>query len=799
MTPCPIVTMGGGPVSETRSNPGVGGDLPRLHSPPIVPGVHVTKLIGKGGQGVVYEAIRERPQQVVAVKVPLVGAGGAPGAGALRREADLLASLAHANIVKVFEVTPGEVDGVAVPCVVLELVEGSRTIIQYATEMCLTQRQRVELMIKVAGALQHMHERLRSLHRDLKPGNILVGRDGEPKVIDVGMAVSGDQTDRLRERGQIVGTIDYMAPEQFDGDTAYLTQRTDVYALGVILFELLSGRLPYDLAGRTEAEKEQVIRAAAPMDLAAACRLEFSALAEVVAVALRKENGPHSSEHRWDTPGIFAEQLQLALAAVDPASRAGPAADRLSADPELLASPSSKANRRAVAVILALVTVAIAVAIAWLCGESAAKNTGISNSFERWVFRTPPPAVQDRSINSFAVVGFRSTDEAAEVAKVLKAKGLPVDGVDPAKVKTWRPIYPAFLELIDAEAGAAAVTFDIVFGAPSESDALWAKSLERVRIPVIVCVDTGKLDQSTANSLNPQILKPPMRWGGNSLDADASHAWSADLLLQRQSQPPRPAISTQTLASVRFPKPAAEHHFTTDDRAHTLTIESMVPNPAVPSIKMSDGPPSSAWTTSVATLGDLSPEDQQAFGFRDGDRLTGLMLAVPPQAQLDSVTHSMLDVFTATPDTLRKWFKDRAVFVANLTPLAADHFIHPDGRDIAGVYGHALAYDAMLTGRGIRRANDWLVLAGAVGAAAIPALLICTHPKRRAAFLFLIALLTAAILALAFVLSYWLLRHHLWYVPAYAPAAAVLLSAVLACTIKLTCWDRWLGISKAPS
>jgi serine/threonine-protein kinase len=239
----------------------------------------IEREIGAGGMGTVYLARDPHLNRSIALKVPKPGmADDETFLRRFYREARSAAAVTHPNVCPVYEV--GECDGTHF--IAMGYVEG-RPLTAYVDEQKpLSARQAAIVVRKVALALQEAHER-GLVHRDLKPGNVMIDRRGEPVVMDFGLArpVERDADMRLTQDGQAAGTVAYMPPEQFAGDESLLGPATDVYALGVTMFELLTGRLPYAGRGTITSVVSEVmtkpvpsprdVRPDVPPELAAVC------------------------------------------------------------------------------------------------------------------------------------------------------------------------------------------------------------------------------------------------------------------------------------------------------------------------------------------------------------------------------------------------------------------------------------------------------------------------------------------------------------------------------------------------
>lgn len=296
---------------------------PALDSPPDfgrsfesggrVGAYEIVRRLSSGGMGTVYEAVQRNPRRAVALKVIRFDAVSDSALERFRYEAEVLARMRHPGIAEIHEagvhrLPDGEIE---VPYFAMELLEGARDLVQYSREKDLGIRQRLDLFLGVCDAVHHGHSR-GIMHRDLKPSNLLVDRSGTVKVIDFGVARAIDldvDTTRLTEAGMIVGTLQYMGPEQLTGDSDDLDVRCDVYALGAVLYELLCGSAPHTLDDKSLWEAARIVRDDAPRSPSEHDPRLRGELEWILLAALEKDR-----ERRYATVNEFAADIRRHLA-----------------------------------------------------------------------------------------------------------------------------------------------------------------------------------------------------------------------------------------------------------------------------------------------------------------------------------------------------------------------------------------------------------------------------------------------------------------------------------------------------
>src|SRR5262249_37775839 len=270
-------------------------DLPRIL------GYEVQGVLGRGGMGVVYKAWHRRLHRLVAVKMLLAGPYAQPQElERFLREAETVAGLRHSNIVQVHEA--GDVDGR--PYFTMEFVEGGRL----AQKRGGTPQPACQAAALVAGVAEAVHaaHQCGIVHRDLKPGNILLTADGTPKITDFGLARCLEGPAGLTHSGDPLGTPSYMAPEQAEGKSRDMGPAADTYALGAILYELLTGGPPFraETAGET-------LRQVISQDPVPPSRLNAKVPRDLETVCLKCLH--KEPQHRYASAAALAEDLHRFL------------------------------------------------------------------------------------------------------------------------------------------------------------------------------------------------------------------------------------------------------------------------------------------------------------------------------------------------------------------------------------------------------------------------------------------------------------------------------------------------------
>lgn len=292
-----------------RTKDRAAAEPPEPPEPPFCLGPYRVKaVLGRGGMGVVYRAVHATLRRTVAIKVLYRGTLSREERKRFAMEVEILRNLRHPGVARLIYADLMGTMRDAQPYFVMEHIEG-QSLVRYAETNKLDARQRLELLVQICAAAEYAHQR-GVVHCDLKPENILMNADGRPKILDFGISrVVAFPAPADEEAGSFTGTPAYASPEQWAGRAASLTPRTDVYSLGLIACELLTGRLPRAEGGRRRLDLQAIrLNAEAPRDSAEEKTFRYY-LKIILANALARDE-----QERYASAGPFGEDLEGLLA-----------------------------------------------------------------------------------------------------------------------------------------------------------------------------------------------------------------------------------------------------------------------------------------------------------------------------------------------------------------------------------------------------------------------------------------------------------------------------------------------------
>ncbi len=393
--------------AQTGFLPTQSTQLPSESTPARIAHFQIVRRIAEGGMGAVFEGRQDHPRRTVALKVIRVAMASESIRRRFEYEVQILGQLKHPGIAQIYEAGTYNDGTGTVPYFAMEYVQG-RTLIDFANHQKLKARDRLSLLAEVCDAVQHAHQK-GVIHRDLKPANILVELNGsapQPKILDFGVARAThcdiQQVTMHTEPGQIVGTLSYMSPEQVAGNPDQIDVRSDVYSLGVILYELLADQLPYNIVGRSISEAGAIIREQEPSRLSSIHSVYRGDVETIVVKALAKEK-----ERRYQSPSELAEDIRRYLR-----------------DEPIIARPTSRAyqirkfakrNKGIVAGVAAVFVILIAgiigVSIAFLRATKAEKTALLSSEESRRL------AVKATAVSNFLQEMLSSADPAQSLGR----------------------------------------------------------------------------------------------------------------------------------------------------------------------------------------------------------------------------------------------------------------------------------------------------------------------------------------------------------------------------------------------
>ena len=275
--------------------------------PKDISGYEIIGFLGEGGMSVVYLGMQTHPKRKVAIKVLRGGMFSPTAAKRFHQEVEILGKLDHPWIAKIYDAGSHDDGHGLTPFYVMEYLEDALELTDYIKKETPSRTTLLKLFTMITSAVEHGHHR-NVVHRDLKPGNILVGQNGEPKIIDFGVARSLERgkvgEEAMTEAGRLVGTIQFMSPEQVDQNILDIDARCDVYSLGAVLYQMLTGRLPRTLEGLPIFEAVRQICQEPPVNPTVYDPTIDRDLEAIIMKSLQSER-----EERYQSAGAFGRDM----------------------------------------------------------------------------------------------------------------------------------------------------------------------------------------------------------------------------------------------------------------------------------------------------------------------------------------------------------------------------------------------------------------------------------------------------------------------------------------------------------
>lgn len=658
----------------------------------------IRREIAVGGMGTVYEAVQEQPRRRVALKLLRAGFGSR---GALRRfelESQLLARLRHPGIAQVFEAGTHRQGDIDVPYYAMELIPGARSITTFADSQKLSVAQRLELFALVCDAVHHANTK-GIIHRDIKPGNVLVDSGGTPKVIDFGVARAPDSelapATLQTQADHLVGTLQYMSPEQCDLDPAELDARSDVYALGVVLYELLCGRLPYELSRANLSAATRIIREQPP-DAPRAVKPELSEDIETVVLkAIHKER-----DRRYQTAEALAADVRNVLA--------GEPIDARRDSATYVIKKRVSALVAAHRISMWIVIVVLSLIVAQYIQSALYAFPATRMLFQRYVTTHIAPTNAQPPMSQVRIIAI---EEGTDFEKLAAAEGLTGvrNGSDRAAIQSRRILHGRLMEKL-AAAGISVFVCDIGISGPNDQEK--AKGLgcahEAALLNGIASLKQQNIGAvfAAGNSWSVGVDELPTRlcpavarvanWGFTTAILGRDAPWSLYILVLPIAQDAQPSLALAAYAAARQPTHFSRVNQGSDRqtlRSHAR-IAYLKKDPSRPhQTSEPAGVPDDK--VSLSQLRHIDEAESTQASVKDG-WVGDFILYVPAHSSMQAAQRNYAEVFGLPAEDLALWCGGRAVLLGDNSAAGNDVVAStPDGRRYRGFVAQAIGLDAV--------------------------------------------------------------------------------------------------------
>lgn len=661
--------------------------------PPHIAGYRILRLVGAGGMGLVYESVQEALGRVVALKVMQPGSVSREALARFESEAKLLGKLNHPNIARVFDAgvfRPQGDSSSIVPYLSMEYVEGAVTLNEHCERADVDLGEKLRLVAQICDALHHAHlEEI--IHRDLKPSNILVhsasgqidspAADFEIKLIDFGIAKDrGDGSRTITSQGQLIGTPSYMAPEQLLGSK--VDSRTDVYSVGVILYQICTGRLPHQIAHGTDRRSmERTICETPPVPPRMLDRTLAGDLETIILKCLQKlpaERYQSTQEVRDDLVAFLSGETIKATrdSTVRVMSRAvGRVAGR------------HRFYTFVACFVVAALFAMLAVTPAFL------RWPELTRSYWNGISKLAPVSGSLPDVRTIVI------DNETNFTDLGKSLGLA--GVKSEIIPSGRLLHAEVLKRL-AKAEPRAVGLDIQFQNPTEFDPPLLEAIRGLHergVGIVLASPRWQFEADGFPAIAPEFAR--LAWSGPPTgDFYMAEIWMMDLALERDASEVIPSFTLLTFAASR--QPSAE--ITTAMVEGVVEIRYYKPgtNRRTP-LRAPD-------RITLSGMETIAMPDEER-GIQTGDRMGAFMASIPLDG-LERTTLSIQKVLTMSEFELRREFGGRTVVIGNASDRAKDFLIAANGNKVFGVWTHSATLQQMLRDRVLEVpsvAVQWLV------------------------------------------------------------------------------------------